>query len=141
MILALGALVALNVVATASPVVYNTATDLPYDENGKLASHIVVYPDGNPTCGAAKFADTEGFITRAVAGEALQAIFPGASEGDCQAACLELGGFCDFYRNSLLRICTFQINFFFFIRYRPISSTRGNAPTPLGWNGQFQHLV
>jgi len=65
--------------------------DLEYDENGKLASHVVLYPAGDPYCQVGKLDATEGFQFYPVLGEALQAVFPGASESSCQAACMEKG--------------------------------------------------
>lgn len=68
------------------------AEDLPYDENGKLTKHIVVYPAGNLDCGSAHLQETEyGFDAYGLAGEALEAVFEGTKEGDCWAGCLEKG--------------------------------------------------
>lgn len=88
-LLVLAALVARQV--SADDVVYSTTRDLPFDENGKLAKHVVAYPAGSSGCAASSLPKAYGFESRAVAGEALQAIFPGAKEGDCVAACLEKG--------------------------------------------------
>ena len=65
--------------------------DLPFDENGKLVSHQVLYPAGDPYCIVSKLAETEGFELHPVTGEALQAVFPGVDEEQCRAVCLEKG--------------------------------------------------
>ena len=88
LLLALAALVATT---TANSVVESIQKDLPFDDNGKLTHHHLVYPAGNPECAAARKDKTYGFQTAALTGEALQAVFPGANKGDCVAACLEKG--------------------------------------------------
>ena len=87
-LLALAALVATT---RANSVVESIQKDLPFDDNGKLTHHHLVYPAGNAKCAAAKQDKVYGFQTAALTGEALQAVFPGANEGDCVAACLEKG--------------------------------------------------
>ncbi|CAB9519102.1 2OG-Fe(II) oxygenase [Seminavis robusta] len=77
--------------ASARDIVRSIQKDLTYDENGKLAKHHLLFPAGNHRCDPAKIGQTYGFEFRAVADEALAAVFPGASEGDCVAVCLERG--------------------------------------------------
>ena len=70
--------------------VVKSVNDLDFDENGKLTSHNLVYPSGNPACPAAAHR-YYGYETHAVDDDALNLIFPEYQKGDCLAACLERG--------------------------------------------------
>jgi len=90
--LSLGSLLATLVKADSSGNVIESITrDLEYDGNNKLKHHYLVYPAGNPDCEAARKTLPYMIKSAALSGEALQAVFPGAAEGDCVAACLEKG--------------------------------------------------
>ena len=81
-----------SVGAASANVVNSIQDDLAYDENGKLTTHYLVYPEDNVNCPAASFAAPYGFETRPLAGEAVQAVFPGYEAGSgCPAACVERG--------------------------------------------------
>jgi hypothetical protein len=78
---------------SSTNVVYSIKNDLPYDENGKLASHHLLYPADNPNCPAATAVIPHGYQFRPLAGEALQQVFPDYQEGSgtCPVACPEVG--------------------------------------------------
>mmetsp|Transcript_10711 Transcript_10711/g.21554 ORF Transcript_10711/g.21554 Transcript_10711/m.21554 type:complete len:644 (+) Transcript_10711:3-1934(+) len=99
------------------PVVSSIRDDLEYDENGKLASHHVVFPANRPDCGTSSWEDgTEtpgyGFTARPLEGDAFAKVFEDKDTEDidndddlyktiknqdnfkdnvCRAACLEKG--------------------------------------------------
>ena len=52
-----------------------SVNDLDFDENGKLTSHNLVYPSGNPACPAAAHR-YYGYEAHAVDDDALNLIFP-----------------------------------------------------------------
>lgn len=81
-----------SLTAATNNVVTSIQDDLSYDVNGKLTTHYLVYPGDNPNCPAASFAAPYGFQARPLAGEAVQAVFPGYEAGaGCPAACVERG--------------------------------------------------
>ncbi|CAB9519097.1 Ankyrin Repeat [Seminavis robusta] len=79
--------------ASADKTVFSVKDDLSFDESGKLAAHHMLYPAGNWDCPAATAAAPHGFEFRALAGEALQMVFPDYEPGSsaCPVACPELG--------------------------------------------------
>ncbi|CAB9526690.1 Ankyrin Repeat [Seminavis robusta] len=82
---------AFGVTTSAVDIVRSVENDLDYDKNGKLAKHNLLFPVGSHGCGPTKLGMVYGYESHAVAAEALSAIFPGTSEGDCVAVCLERG--------------------------------------------------
>ena len=76
--------------AADEDVVRSIPTDLPFDENGKLAFHFVLYSQG---CDVSSFKPWPGFETREVAGEAMETLFPYGrrQSSSCQAVCVERG--------------------------------------------------
>mmetsp|Transcript_36583 Transcript_36583/g.44157 ORF Transcript_36583/g.44157 Transcript_36583/m.44157 type:complete len:507 (-) Transcript_36583:32-1552(-) len=80
--------------------VVSSISDLPFDENGRLSSHLLVYPEG----ACANFIEDDSHRNQpfrelyAVSGEALSIFFGGTGiadvpkiSQDCPAACLERG--------------------------------------------------
>jgi len=72
-------------------VVTSISDDLSFDENGKLKSFHLLFPLDSPNCPAATYTPRTGFESHAIAGEALDLVFPDYQAGDCVAACVERG--------------------------------------------------
>ena len=62
---------------SSSNLVHSIKDDLPYDENGKLASYHLFYPADNPDFPAAHAEISYGYQYWPMAGESLHQVFPG----------------------------------------------------------------
>jgi len=71
--------------------VTSISNELNFDENGKLESFQLLFPLESPNCPAATYTPWHGYETHAIAGKALDLVFPDYQAGDCVAACVERG--------------------------------------------------
>jgi len=91
---AVALLLALSVNAqqNESAVVRDIETDLPYDANQKLTTHVILY-SGCKNDAALLAKPSYGFIARPVEGKAASLVFPEStsSKSECRAVCVERG--------------------------------------------------
>lgn len=88
-----------SIAATVGPTVTSLLDDLPYDENGKLETHLLVYPENCATTVALEFRHEHyyGRVLRPVAGPAQDAYFSDTVHAsprrieDCRMACVDRG--------------------------------------------------